>query len=149
MGCNIFMVIIVSNQSKLPFMQLIPFRLLLTLILLRCVCMSHAQPGSSWGCGDEQLRIFQQRVAPGYDRIDQQNNLLIKEYADKIFQNGEMPLSRNGARLNNEASYVIPVVVHVIYPAGQAYGSGTNISYAQIRSQLEALNAAFSKNYPA
>ncbi|MBC7652104.1 MAG: gliding motility-associated C-terminal domain-containing protein, partial [Deinococcales bacterium] len=46
-----------------------------------------------------------------------------------------------------DSIYTIPVVVHVIYPPGEAYGSSNNISYAQIRSQIEALNAAFSKSY--
>lgn len=51
--------------------------------------------------------------------------------------------------IEGDSIYTIPVVVHVVHPAGEAYGTGTNISYAQIRSQLEALNTAFSKNYPA
>ncbi|MBS1576421.1 MAG: PKD domain-containing protein [Bacteroidetes bacterium] len=53
------------------------------------------------------------------------------------------------ARPLADSTYTIPVVIHVIYPDGEAYGSGTNISYAQIRSQIEALNAAFSRNYPS
>ncbi len=44
--------------------------------------------------------------------------------------------------------YMIPVVVHVISPTGSAYGSEANPSYAQIASQIAALNAGFAKSYP-
>lgn len=42
----------------------------------------------------------------------------------------------------------IPVVVHVINK-GEAKGTGTNLSYKQIQWQINALNAAFAKDYPA
>lgn len=40
--------------------------------------------------------------------------------------------------------YVIPVVVHVIHN-GEAIGTGTNISDAQIQSQIDVLNADFRR----
>jgi hypothetical protein len=43
----------------------------------------------------------------------------------------------------NRAVYTIPVVVHVIHK-GEAIGSGTNISAAQIQSAINNMNAAFS-----
>ncbi len=42
---------------------------------------------------------------------------------------------------------IIPVVVHIIHAPGDALGSGTNISYLQVLSQINALNKAFNNNY--
>jgi hypothetical protein len=47
--------------------------------------------------------------------------------------------------LDVDSPIIIPVVIHVVHN-GEATGSGTNISYAQIKSQIDALNAAYS-NY--
>jgi hypothetical protein len=50
-----------------------------------------------------------------------------------------------GSRL--EEVYTIPVVVHVIH-LGEAIGSGTNISDAQIQSAIDNLNVAYSNGSP-
>jgi hypothetical protein len=42
--------------------------------------------------------------------------------------------------------FTIPVVVHVLH-LGDAYGTGNNISYDQIRWQIAALNAAYQHAY--
>lgn len=47
----------------------------------------------------------------------------------------------------NGPEYIIPVAVHIVHN-GEPVGTGTNISYAQVKSQIDALNAAFS-NYSA
>jgi hypothetical protein len=54
----------------------------------------------------------------------------------------EMQNSNAGQRVN--AVYTIPVVVHVINN-GEAVGSGTNISVAQIQSQIDVLNEDYRK----
>jgi hypothetical protein len=48
------------------------------------------------------------------------------------------------SRLNASSTFRVPVVVHVIHN-GEAVGSGTNISDAQIRSQLRVLNDDFKR----
>src|SRR5690348_15542695 len=42
-------------------------------------------------------------------------------------------------------SYTIPVIVHVLH-AGEAEGTGANISQAQVNSQINTLNADFAGN---
>ncbi len=41
--------------------------------------------------------------------------------------------------------YQIPVVVHVVHNNGESIGSGRNISYAAIKSQIDVLNEDFRK----
>src|SRR5687768_7577046 len=47
--------------------------------------------------------------------------------------------AKSKSRLNRTGAYVIPVVVHIIHK-GESIGSGTNLSFAQIESQLQVLN---------
>lgn len=100
-------------------------------------------------CGDDVLKTLMQQNTPGYERQTAESNRIVSEYARNMLRNGSKPLFQRNTENPSDSIYYIPVVVHVVYPAGTAYGSGTNISYPQIRSQIEALNAAFSKNYPA
>ena len=50
---------------------------------------------------------------------------------------------RNGT-IHSRMVLTIPVVVHVIYN-GQAIGTGTNISQAQIESQIDVLNEDYRR----
>ena len=47
-------------------------------------------------------------------------------------------------RITQEEIYRIPVVVHVIHN-GEAVGSGSNISQAQVQSQIDVLNEDFRR----
>lgn len=94
-------------------------------------------------CGDEAFRQLQKNRFRDYEHIQKQNNLSVKNYIDAHY--GPASLARPAAT----TTYVIPVVFHVVHLSGDAYGSGTNISYSQIVSQMDALNAAFGKSYPA
>jgi PKD repeat protein len=109
---------------------------------------ANAQTGSQQKCADEEVRKLMKQLTPGFDRLEAQSDLVVREYIKEMLRGRIKPGSQS-TETTPDSGYVIPVVVHVIHPAGEAYGSGTNISYAQIRSQLEALNAAFNKNYPA
>jgi hypothetical protein len=121
--------------------------LLLTgILMLLCVITVRSQTTPSWDCADNKLGVLQRQLNPDYDKIQQKTNRQLKDYINLALQNRSRPFF-NG-RTTGDSIYTIPVVVHVVYPAGQAYGTGTNISYAQIQSQFEALNAAFSRNYP-
>lgn len=94
-------------------------------------------------CGDDVINTLQKQNRKDYDRATQEMNERIKYYVDQHNTNAAQ------GRSVATGSYTIPVVFHVIHPTGQAYGTGNNISYQQILSQLNALNAAYSKNYPA
>ncbi|MBV9987309.1 MAG: gliding motility-associated C-terminal domain-containing protein [Chitinophagaceae bacterium] len=120
-------------------LSIIPVILLLTLT---------GGPSAAQTCGTDRLTDLLRRTDPDYDRRMQDNNLIIRDYIRSKFSPATIKLNGNHTGLPEDSVYTIPVVVHVIYPKGQPYGTGTNISYAQIRSQLEALNAAFSRSYP-
>jgi len=100
-----------------------------------------------WKCADEKLLKLQRNEDAEFDAKELSVNLRLKNYIQTILESRSKPVFN--ARPIGDSIYTIPVVVHVIYPFGEAYGTGSNISYAQIRSQLEALNAAFSKSYPS
>lgn len=114
----------------------------LRLLLISVIFLgkAHAQ---SFGCGDDRMRDIQKENIRNYQEQLQLHNLKIKEFID---QNYGAEVAPN--RPQNTV-YTIPVVFHVVHPVGQAYGTGTNLSYVQLQSQIDALNAAFSKNYPA
>ncbi len=93
-------------------------------------------------CGDDLIRSIQKKNRRDYEQRIKLMNESIKYYVDQHSGN-------NAGRPATTTSYTIPVVFHIVHPTGQAYGTGNNISYQQILSQLNALNAAFAKNYPA
>ena len=115
------------------------FALLLSFI---SICFNHYAQTAS--CGDKVIEDLQRRNVKGYDSIMRGMNLRIKQYVDQY----PGPL-QNRSVTTTTAGITIPVVFHVVHPNGQAYGTGTNISYQQILSQLNALNAAFAKDYPS
>lgn len=73
------------------------------------------------------------------------------EYADKLaaFENKIQQFIASGQHLNKAAAtYTIPVVVHVLH-LGEAVGTGTNISDAQIQSAIDRLNVVYRGLDPA
>lgn len=101
---------------------------------------------AQWRCADELIDSMTRAAVPRYDEILQKENQKLSNFIKAHTSRSNGPGQHHQ---QSTASYLIPVVFHVIHPAGQAYGTGTNIPYAQILSQLNALNAAFAKNYPA
>ena len=89
-------------------------------------------------CGfDDVLKDRLQNI-PGYQQlIDSTQNELSNYISLNLLNSRQSP-----------SIYTIPVVVHVIYKTGEAIGTGANISYAQIQSQINAMNAAFANDYP-
>lgn len=121
-------------------------RFLITSLVSVFMLVCNGQVKQSYTCGDEQLKTLLRTVDTAYDNMQIRSNLHLKDYINNVLDKKQGPdliVTESG-----DSSYVIPVVIHVVYPAGTPYASGTNISYAQIRSQIEALNAAFSKGYP-
>ena len=118
-----------------------------TAMLTLCtVATVYTQTNTPWECADGLFSLLQQRLVPDYDKIQKKNDKQLRDYINLNLLNRTRPYFNS--RVTADSVYTIPVVIHVIHPAGEVYGMGTNISYAQIRSQLEALNAAFSMNYP-
>jgi len=69
------------------------------------------------------------------------------DYQEKLNQEIEKRKRQEAsARTENEV-FVIPVIVHVIHN-GEPIGIGTNISAAQIQTQIEVLNEDFSNTNP-
>ncbi len=119
------------------------------LIFLFFILLLSNTISAQWRCADDILDSITREAVPHYDEIFQRENQKLNNYI-----NTHLPDANARGHLKNPlqqstATYLIPVVFHIVHPAGQAYGTGTNISYAQILSQLNAMNAAFAKDYPA
>jgi hypothetical protein len=93
-------------------------------------------------CGDGAVINLQKSNITDYEKVVRDMNLNLKSYIDNNLNNA------NSLKVTAAGGYVIPVVFHIVHPVGQPYGTGANISYNQILSQINALNAAFSKSYP-
>jgi PKD repeat protein len=122
-------------------------KLLLSSILALFTLACQAQTRNSYSCGDDKLRILLQQIDSAYNTMQRRSNEQLKTHIRNFPANSTVPVFERP--VSDDSGFVIPVVVHIVYPAGTPYGNGTNISYAQVRSQIQALNAAFNKNYPS
>ena len=74
-----------------------------------------------------------------YNKIEKQ----VKEYK-RLYTS-----SNSTQRLvDPNGNITIPIVVHIIHGVGQAIGTGTNLSDAQVQSQIDVLNEDFSRMNP-
>lgn len=106
-------------------------QLLLTLSLLTALA-ARAQDR----CGTVEYDKLRQLRNPNLESIDQFENWMSRQL---------LPKRSAQERLNQtQATYTIPVVVHVIHN-GEPVGTGTNISDAQIISQISVLNEDFRR----
>lgn len=119
--------------------KLLPF-----VAALFCASATFAQTFPAWECGSDSARQAAQSGTPDYQLIRQQMQQQIRNYINNL--NNLQPLT---LPINQPATYVIPVVVHVVHNQNDAVGQGTNITYTQIESQIDALNAAFAATYPS
>jgi hypothetical protein len=67
-----------------------------------------------------------------------------RQFEDWIRQRVAMRPFQSGRTLETQATYKIPVVVHVIHN-GEAEGTGINLSVAQIQSQINVLNKDYQR----
>jgi zinc-dependent metalloproteinase lipoprotein len=74
--------------------------------------------------------------------------VLQKALAEKKRQAQEDLQNPNARTERTETTYKIPVVFHIMYQEGEAIGTGSNISYEQILSQLTVLNEDFNRKNP-
>jgi len=81
---------------------------------------------------------YQKLINPNWDERDFQFENWIEN------QNIRPKIRRFNTSRSSAATYVIPVVVHIIHN-GEPIGTGTNISDAQVISQIEVLNEDFKR----
>jgi len=67
-----------------------------------------------------------------------------QQFEDWMRQRMSLRTLNAGRTQETQATYVIPVVVHIIHN-GEAEGTGTNLSVAQIQSQIDVLNKDFQR----
>lgn len=109
----------------------------LTIVLLFCITAT----AQEFGCGHDRIVQLQRENNKNYDDELKRLNEAVKNYIDANYNKPQPPPTNT--------LYTIPVVFHIVHPSGDAYGTGANISYNQILSQLNAINAAYQRNYPA
>jgi hypothetical protein len=105
------------------------------LVLLFIFCFT----GSSFSqiqCGFDELHRASLND-PVYKRKFDSSQKLLKEYIERKSLTAQSPLA---------TVYKIPVVIHVIHK-GEAIGTGTNISDAQINSAITSLNQFFRNGF--
>jgi hypothetical protein len=95
------------------------------------------------GIGQAQERCG---VVPYQQMLQEKNPLTETNESFELWM--EKQLRTRGAQLMQtnkvNSTYTIPVVVHVIHN-GEAVGTGTNISDAQIQSQIDVLNKDYNR----
>ncbi|MBK6829180.1 MAG: hypothetical protein IPG86_21090 [Chitinophagaceae bacterium] len=84
------------------------------------------------------MRHYLEANIPGMRNREMQINQKFKLIQRFIWQ----ILPRKERYFPGGPDFIIPVVVHIVHN-GEPVGTGTNISYAQVKSQLDALNAGF------
>ncbi|MFZ9980923.1 MAG: M43 family zinc metalloprotease [Cyclobacteriaceae bacterium] len=102
------------------------------------------------------MSLFVPFISIGQDRcsIDKYELLLNKKYPGRESKDsfekwirGHINHRKSGTAAVFAETYTIPVVVHVIHN-GESVGTGTNISDAQIESQISVLNEDFRRLNP-
>lgn len=111
-------------------------------VLLACLLGAKVLTSQNVSCGDRAVIDLQKTNIADYENVIRQMNIGLKDYIDNNLKNNKT------FKTTAAGGYIIPVVFHIVYPVGQAYGTGANIQYNQVLSQINALNAAFSKSYP-
>ncbi len=104
-------------------------KVLFSLLFLTTLCASVFSQNHSHRCG-----------------LDKQSNkwfMKSPEFQDKLFSGFETFAKNKSAKRND--IYVIPVHIIIIHPPGQPIGTGQNFSEAHIQSQIDVLNADFSR----
>lgn len=106
-------------------------------LLLAVLLMAFNYPlAAQQRCGTEEYQAVRQQNNPALEQRQRFEDWISKKLAAQ--QSGQQE------QRNHEATYKIPVVVHVIHN-GEAVGTGTNISDAQIQSQINVMNKDFQR----
>ncbi len=105
----------------------------LTLLLMGCQDTEETLEVSR--CGSVEYFVEKIKTDPNYRNKHYEIEGLIKEYYNTVAQ---------GAAGLRGGRVVIPIVVHVLHN-GEDVGTGTNISDAQIQSQIDVMNRDFRR----
>jgi len=90
-------------------------------------------------CGADEMRIATLKQNPEIAKAVIKRDAHLENFTQSFIQNANF----NAAKTNSTATYVIPVVFHVIHN----YGS-ENISDAQLKDGLDIVNKTFRKQHP-
>jgi PKD repeat protein len=90
-------------------------------------------------CGADEMRIATLKQNPEIANAVIKRDAQLENFTQSFIQNTNF----NAAKTNSTATYVIPVVFHVIHN----YGS-ENISDAQLKDGLDIVNKTFRKQHP-
>jgi hypothetical protein len=121
-------------KSGRYFFSLLPFGV--SILLALCILLSF-DGLSQERCG---MVAYEQMIHGNRGSTDREARFE-QWVRTKIIANGNRTLQTNRIA---SVTYTIPVVVHIIHN-GEAVGSGTNISDAQIQSQIQVLNDDYKR----
>jgi hypothetical protein len=107
---------------------------LITLIFTCNFCYSQRTCGS--GFHPQQVQQIDQNRYQRFLQLEQHIN---------TFKNTSLSNAYANRLVNPNSVIVIPVVVHIIHRPGEAIGTGRNIGFAQIQSQIDVLNEDFRR----
>jgi hypothetical protein len=115
-------------------------RMINYLIVLRFFLIGGSVINAQDHCGHDSILIQQKQI----DTATFRNSIIevnesIRNYINN-HNNQHAPLT-----ISSNAQYVIPVVIHIVRNPSDPVGA---ISYAQVESQIDALNKAFAMGYP-
>jgi hypothetical protein len=92
-------------------------------------------------CGADEMRIYTLKQNPEIAKAVIKRDAQLENFTQSFIQNTNANLQ--ASKTNSTATYVIPVVFHVIHN----YGS-ENISDAQLKDGLDIVNKTFRKQHP-
>jgi hypothetical protein len=98
-------------------------------------------------CASQLLAQEERRCSFTSTPEEKKRNSYFYDYQDKLNQEIEKRKKIEGFARTEADIFTIPIIVHVIHN-GEPIGTGTNISAAQIQSQIDVLNEDFSNNNP-
>ncbi len=108
-------------------------------LLVANIGLSHAQ--TPLHCGADEMRISTLKQNPQVAKAVINRDAQLENFTQNFVQNANNNL--NAAKTNSAATYVIPVVFHVIHNYGTE-----NISVAQLKDGLDIVNKTFRKQHP-
>ncbi|HEX5626011.1 MAG TPA: M43 family zinc metalloprotease, partial [Saprospiraceae bacterium] len=90
----------------------------------------------------------------GFDRMHQQRMAEDPEYRNRVAQLEAQLYERskayygNGVKSRSKPNYILPVVVHLVFPPGTLIGQGNHLTDLQVEQGLQYLNQAFANQGP-
>src|SRR3978361_427837 len=84
------------------------------------------QAQNKWICGDDKFIEIEKKSIPNYEQRLFKHNVDLQQYTRLSGSSlkGHVLQDQRNARGEDDSIYTIPVVVHVVHPAGEPYGVG-------------------------